>query len=49
MRGDSSLTSRAHDKEIPESNSGLTDKGDNRPYMVDTIYCSDQDYEAVCK
>ncbi len=47
MRGDSSLTSRAHDKEIPESNSGLTDKGDNRPSLVDTIYCSDQDYEAA--
>ena len=30
----------------PESNSGLTDKGDNRPSLVDTIYCSDQDYEA---
>jgi hypothetical protein len=47
MRGDSSLTSRAHDKEIPESNSGLTDKGDNRPSLVDTIYCSDLDYEAA--
>jgi hypothetical protein len=59
MRGDSSLTSRAHDKEIPESNAGIMggevpaynagtmDKVDNRPYMVDTIYCSDQDYEAA--
>jgi hypothetical protein len=83
MRGDSSLTSRAHDKEIPESNAGIMDgevpaynagtmdgevpaynagtmdgevpaynagtmdKGENRPYMVDTIYCSDQDYEAA--
>ena len=28
-----------------------TDERDDkdRPYMVDTIYCSDQDYEAVCK
>ena len=59
MRGDSSLTSRAHDKEIPESNAGIMDgevpaynagtmdKVDNRPYMVDTIYCSDQDYETA--
>ena len=59
MREDSSLTSRAHDKEIPESNAGIMDgevpaynagtmdKVDNRPYMVDTIYCSDQDYEAA--
>jgi len=32
---------------VPESNSGLTDKDDNRPSLVDTIYCSDQDYEAA--
>jgi len=35
------------DGEVPAFNAGSMDKGENRPYMVDTIYCSDQDYEAA--
>ena len=35
------------DGEVPAYNAGTMDKVDNRPYMVDTIYCSDQDYEAA--
>ena len=35
------------DGEVPAYNAGTMDKVDNRPYMVDTIYCSDQDYETA--
>jgi len=35
------------DGEVPAYNAGTMDKGENRPYMVDTIYCSDQDYETA--
>jgi hypothetical protein len=59
MRGTSALSRGAGNELIPASNAGIMDgevpaynagsmdKGENRPYMVDTIYCSDQDYEAA--
>ena len=47
MRGNSSQTSRAQDKEDCRLPDGATDERKDRPYMVDTIYCSDEDYEAA--
>ena len=47
MRGDSALSRGAGNELRPASNAGIIDKGDNRPSLVDTIYCSDQDYEAA--
>ena len=59
MRGTSALSRGAGNELIPASNAGIMDgevpafnagsmdKVDNRPYMVDTIYCSDQAYEAA--
>ena len=47
MRGISALSRGAGNELKPASNVGIIDKGDNRPSLVDTIYCSDQDYEAA--
>ena len=48
MRGEMSASNAdIIDGEVPAFNAGSMDKGENRPYMVDTIYCSDQDYEAA--
>lgn len=47
MRGTSALSRGAGNELIPASNVGIIDKGDNRPSLVDTIYCSDQDYETA--
>ena len=47
MRGISASNADEIDGEVAAFNAGSMDKGENRPYMVDTIYCSDQDYEAA--
>ena len=48
MRGEMSASNAdIIDGEVPAFNAGSMDKGENRPYMVDTIYCSDQDYETA--
>ncbi len=57
MRGDSALKGEESphsmrgnehtEGRIPDSIRDETERHNNRPYMVDTLYCSDEDYEAA--